>query len=124
MVTKYPRAFVDGRWIDARYSQHPNYTHGRDVVSNRKPKYPPAPTKAIGRYSWHKLQEWIPVQIEQGNPIGRKELMQAFNKKETTIAARNWLLIIYHAYPNRFEWEDDPNYKGKRGRKVMRLRIK
>lgn len=126
MATKYPKVLVDGKWIDARYSEHPNYQKERDTVSNRKPiELPPSPA-GIGRENWQRIQEWIPTQVEQGLPIGRTELAKAIGVQETTINSRHWVRIIYEAYPNLFEWEPDPLHHDyhKRGRVIQRLKVK
>lgn len=127
MTLKYPKVLVDGKWIDSRYSQHPNYTKDRDTVSMRKVKvYPPSPD-GIGGYNWQRITEWIPNQIEQGNLITRQSLSEFLGVSQRTLAARAWILTIYKNLLDDngkplFELIDDPSYPLKRGRRVQCLK--
>lgn len=88
---------------------------------------PPLAPEGIGWQNWIKLKRWLPEKAAVGESVGRKEIAEFLGVKETTIAARNWLGLIQSRMLDErgtplWAFEDDPNYQGKRGRKVQRLK--
>lgn len=91
---------------------------------------PPLAPEGIGLDNWLKIKRWIPTHVdEKKSPleIGRKELAKGIGVSETTIASRNWLGIIQSKFLDSrglpmWAFEDDPNYAGKRGRRIQRLK--
>ena len=94
-----------------------------DAIYNIVPLAP----DGIGLDNWIKLKRWLPVEAKEGRAVGRKEIADFLKVKENTIAARNWLGIIQSRFLDdrglpMWAFEDDPQYAGKRGRRIQRLK--
>lgn len=88
---------------------------------------PPLAPEGIGLDNWLKIKRWLPTEAREGRAVGRQELAKAIGVQETTITSRNWLGIIQGKFVDSrglpmWAFEDDPNYAGKRGRRIQRLK--
>lgn len=108
-----------GNIIDRRYSAHPDFNPARKPYKWKTPRH--KSPNSISYIHWMFLLEWVPTQIEQGNVIDRQAVADICHVTVSTVTCRNWLNVLYDHFEGQFEWEIDPVYTGKRGRRVMRL---
>ncbi|MCB0079101.1 MAG: hypothetical protein KDD73_16995 [Anaerolineales bacterium] len=70
---------------------------------------------------WRKLRTWLDDRYESGDAVGAVELGAVLGITEQYARKRHIIREIYE-YDSRWHLEDDPNYAGKRGPRVQRLK--